>query len=230
MGKNSTGRRGRPPSDEVFEVQDFGEDGEPLVAMTPREWRFLNMYLDHGDMVKAALDSGIYKPRGTEKQKMKNKEFTGYRPNAINAAQRILKRHKVLIERVMDERGMSLVQLMTKLVQGLDAEQTMAVKAVDDGGGPLRDEKGRWKQELVTVADHKSRVKYLEMALKLRGAFPSTPAVMRIQGEGPGGSVPVSLRSQHLQALEGKSVEELQRMFDELVQAQRKGPVRLAGG
>lgn len=208
-------------------VPEVGDDGQPMEVLTPREWKFLNMYLDHGDMVKAAVDSGVYRPRGTEKQRMKNQEFTGYRPNAITAARRILNKHKVALERVMDGRGMSIVQLMDKLTEGLDAEMTMAVKAVDDGGGPLRDSKGKWKQELVTVADHRARTKYLEMAFKLRGAFPSTPAVMKVQGDNPDGSL--TLRVQHMETLKSKSVEELREMFNEIVAAQRRGPIRMVG-
>lgn len=222
-------KRGRPRKDEEVFVPGIAEDGEEMEAMTPREWKFVNEYLADGDMVKAALSSGVYRPRGTERQKMKDREFRGYRPNAIAAARRVLTKHKIRIERIMDERGMSMVQLMTKLEEGLNAETALAVKSVNEGGTPRRGEGGKFMQELVTVPDHKVRVKYLEMGFKLRGAFPATPAVMKVQGSGEDGSVPMTLRVQHMDALKGKSPEELEKMLQEMILAQRRGPLKLVG-
>src|SRR3990172_9545131 len=151
---------------------DNFEEGGDSLPLTRKERRFLTLYLDHGNIAKAAIDSGVF-PKGKKSGGL-------VRVKAASAGSRILKRLRPQIEQMMDQEGMSFIQLIRKLAAGLESTTAQAIQTIDENGTPQRDDGGRFVREIVTVPDHRHRVKYLEIALKLRNAFPAQPAVVRI--------------------------------------------------
>lgn len=167
---------------------------------TPKEAKFLNMYLDHGDVARAATDSGIYKPRGK-----------GNRPKAVAAGSRVLEKFKPEVRKMMEQKGLSFVQLLSKLNDGLNAESPYLVGKGED-------------RHVETHPDHRSRSKYLEMGFKLLGAFPSTPAVIKISGDT--GAAPIAV--QHFETIKALPLEERKRRLDEMIETVKRTPVRIA--
>lgn len=178
----------------------------------------MDKYLELGDVGKAALASGFYNP----------KKARGSRIDACKAGSRVMKRIGPAVELLMDQEGLSMAMLLRKLTEGLDASTAIAIQTIDEGGTPQRDEKGKFIREISTVPDHKHRTRYLEMALKMRKAFPSMPAVVNVKA-GEGGGIPVSLEIQHQESLKGKTVDELKEMLDEAIQGRKKGRLRVVG-
>lgn len=215
--------RGRPPKSATTPLDHLLDDAER--PLTRKERKFLDLYLDGGDIRRAALESGIYRPRRLKRGKNTDEDVMekGYRPNAIRAGMRVLKRAMPQIEMLMEQEGMSLVQLMRKLSDGLEASTAMAVSVLDENGVPQRGEGGKFMREVVTVPDHRNRTKYLEMAFKLRNAFPAQPAVVKVQG----GDQAKPIQVQHMDAIESMSEEEKKRRLDELIEAAKRGPLRI---
>ena len=193
---------------------DNFEEGGGTLPPTPRERKFLEMYLDHGNIAKAAMESGVY-PKGKKSGGL-------VRVKAASAGSRILKRLRPQIEQMMDQEGMSFIQLMRKLADGLDATTPVSVRLEDGDGVPTRDSKGRMQTTTLTVPDHRARTKYLEMAFKLRNAFPAQPAVVRIQG----GDQDKPIQVQHLESIAHRSTEEKQKLLDEIIEASKRVPIR----
>jgi len=169
-------------------------------APSPKEAIFLRMYIEHGDVAQAARESGIYKPRGA-----------GYRSHAIEAANRVLTRFQPQVKQMMEVQGLSFPQLLKRLNDGLDAESSYAVGRGED-------------RHIETYADHRSRSKYLEMGFKLLGSFPTTPAVVKIGGDDNSTKIAI----QHFEAVKNMSPEERDRRFAEMIEAAKRGPLRIA--
>ena len=182
-----------------LQPDDLQPDDTPATP-TPKEAQFLNMYLDHGDVFRAAIDSGIYKPKGEV-----------YRPNAVTAGSRVLEKFKPEMRKMMEQKGLSFIQLLTKLNDGLDAESSYLVGRGED-------------RHVETYPDHRSRSKYLEMGFKLLGAFPSTPAVVKISGDKDAAPIAV----QHFETIKALPLEERKRRLDEMIETVKRTPLRIA--
>ena len=172
---------------------------------TPKERRFLQEYFTHGNVAKAAIDSGICgRKKGLARVK------------AASAGSILLKKLRPQIEDAMNAEGLSMVQIIQWLKQGVEAEIPVVVREEVEGDGKVRA-----KRTVITAPDWKSRAKFLEMAMKARGMFPSTPAVVRVQGGEAGKPVQV----EHMESIAHLSTEEKKQRLDELIEASKRGPI-----
>jgi len=179
---------------------DVLQPDDTTILPTPKEARFLEMYFEHGDVSRAARESGVYKPKGK-----------GYRSHACAAGSRTLEKFKPEVKRMMERQGLSFVQLLQKLNDGLNADHSYAT-------GPPQD------RHIETVPDHRSRSKYLEMAFKIMSAFPAMPAVVKISGEN--NAAPIAI--QHFESIKALPLEERKRRLDEMVESVKRAPLRIA--
>src|SRR4030042_4170524 len=122
---------------------DNFEEGGGSLPPPRRERKFFELYLDTGNIAKAAIDSGVY-PKGEKGGGL-------FRVKAASAGSKILKRLRPQIEQMMDQEGMSFVQLIRQLADGLDATSPVSVRLEDGEGSPKRDGKGRMKTTTRTV-------------------------------------------------------------------------------
>jgi len=182
-----------------LQPDDLQPDDTPATP-TPKEAKFLNLYFDHGDIAKAAVDSGVYRSKDE-----------GYRTNACRAGSRVLEKFKPEVKKMMEQKGLSFVQLLSKLNDGLNAESSYLVGKGED-------------RHVETYPDHRSRSKYLEMGFKLLGAFPSTPAVVKISGDKDAAPIAV----QHFETIKALPLEERKRRLDEMIETVKRTPLRIA--
>jgi hypothetical protein len=191
---------GRPPKqpDPLL-----GQDAGPL-PLTRAERKFIRLYLEHGDVAKAAIEAGVYKSKG------------GKHPR-IEAAKRgsaILRKAGPAITELMDQEGLSDRQLMDILKDGLSATECVKVRA------------GKDVDRIEQVTDFYTRLKYLEMGFKLRNAFPYRPAVIQTQGAaGKGEGVPIPV--QHLDAIEKMPLEERKRELEKMIESAKRVTLRV---
>jgi hypothetical protein len=108
------------------------------------------------------------------------KAFLAISPQAKNPRQygyRMLQKVDISVSEFLDKAGMDDIHLSKKLKEGLDATKVISVipippKEARPGTGDLPDANSK-NIDFVDVPDFNVRVKYLDMAYKLKDKFPA---------------------------------------------------------
>ena len=108
------------------------------------------------------------------------KAFLTISPNAKNPRQygyRMLQKVDITVSEFFDRAGITDIHLSEKLKEGLDATKVISVipippKEANPGTGDLPDADSK-NIDFVDVPDFNVRVKYLDMAYKLKDKFPA---------------------------------------------------------
>jgi len=156
---------------------------------TLRERKFIKAYIENsGNATKAymAISSGMS------------------RESAVVQGHYMLRKVNVTVTELLDEMGITDVILNKKLGEGLDATKVISVvpippKKTEPGTGDLPDANSK-NIEFVDVPDFNVRVRYLDMAYKLKDAYPKE----KVEHSG---EVKVDLN------LEGMEIGEIQRLI-----------------
>ncbi|GAG67595.1 unnamed protein product [marine sediment metagenome] len=130
------------------------------IKRTLRERKFIDAYIkNNGNATKAFL---VVSPNA------KHPKQYGYR---------MLQKVDLSVSELLNEMGMTDAYLNQKLKEGLNATKVISVipippKDAKPGTGdlPLANEKN---VDFIDVEDYNVRVKYLDMALKLKGKYPA---------------------------------------------------------
>jgi len=139
---------------------------------TLRERKFIDAYIENGgNATKAYL---VINPN----IKRENARQYGYR---------MLQKVDISVSEFLDKAGITDIQLSQKLKEGLDATKVISVipippKEVKPGTGDLHDANSK-NIEFIDVPDFNVRVKYLEMAYKLKDKYPSEKNKLAIEGD-----------------------------------------------
>lgn len=129
---------------------------------TLRERKFIDAYIKHnGNATKAYL---VIKPE----TKRRNAREYGYR---------MLQKVDISVSEFLDKAGITDIHLSKKLKEGLDATKVVSVipippKEAKPGTGDLPDANSK-NIEFIDVPDFNVRVKYLDMAYKLKDKYPA---------------------------------------------------------
>jgi len=118
------------------------------------------------------------------------KAFLTINPNAKNPRQygyRMLQKVDISVSEFFDKAGITDIQLSKKLKEGLDATKVISVipippKEAKPGTGDLPDANSK-NIEFIDVPDFNVRVKYLDMAYKLKDKFPSEKHKLEVEGD-----------------------------------------------
>jgi len=108
------------------------------------------------------------------------KAFLAINPNAKNPRQygyRMLQKVDISVSEFFDKAGITDIHLSEKLKEGLDATKVISVipippKEAKPGTGDLTDANSK-NIEFIDVPDFNVRVKYLDMAYKLKNKYPA---------------------------------------------------------
>jgi len=100
---------------------------------------------------------------------------------------RWLQKVNISVEELLDKMEMTDGYLSGKLYEGLDATKVISVipippKKSQENNTDLPEANSK-NIEFIDVPDYNARVKYLDMALKLKGKFPSEKHDVKVEGE-----------------------------------------------
>lgn len=137
---------------------------------TLRVRKFINAYIDNGGNA--------------------TKAFLVINPNAKNPRQygyRMLQKVDISVSEFLDKAGINDIQLSKKLKEGLDATKVISVipippKETKPSTGDLPDANSK-NIEFIDVPDFNVRVKYLDMAYKLKDKYPSEKHKLEVEGD-----------------------------------------------
>lgn len=139
---------------------------------TLRERKFIDAYIEHnGNATEAYL---VIKPE----TKRRNAREYGYR---------MLQKVDISVSEFLDKAGITDIHLSQKLKEGLDATKVISVipippKKDKPSTGDLPDANSK-NIEFIDVPDFNVRVKYLDMAYKLKDKFPAERHKVDLPGD-----------------------------------------------
>jgi len=118
------------------------------------------------------------------------KAFLTISPNAKNPRQygyRMLQKVDISVSEFFDKAGITDIHLSKKLKEGLDATKVISVipippKEAKPGTGNLPNATSK-NIEFIDVPDFNVRVKYLDMAYKLKDKYPSEKHKLEVEGD-----------------------------------------------
>ena len=146
-------------------------NGEPI-KRTIKERRFIDSYIEqNGNATKAYL---AISPDVT-------------RDSAKELGKRMLRKVNLSVTELLDKMGMTDIDLNQKLKEGLDAKKVISVipippKKGKSGTGDLPEADSK-TIDFVDVPDFNVRVKYLDMAWKLKAEYPADRSKLELTGK-----------------------------------------------
>ena len=185
------------------ELQQVLENGE-LRSITPIEAEFLRLYFKTGSVPEAAMKSGLYKVRVGAKRSSEK----------ISAASRGAKALRLLqpqLQEMMAQAGLSPMEILQPLKDGLSATETVIVrKSIKSGIG--KDAIVTVDETPITKPNYIARAKYVEMGLKVHQILVNVPSSINVKAEANAGAVAAAgARSGDLK---GKTVDELRDIME----------------
>lgn len=118
-------------------------------ALTVRQRKWLKVYLETGNATEAAVQSYTCHTRESAAsigwENLRKLDFSG----------------------VMEETGISIVHLLSKLKEGLESKRVISARITSS-------EAGIDTNDFIEVPDYQTRFRYLELALKLKKLLPIT--------------------------------------------------------
>ena len=139
---------------------------------TLRERKFIDYYIEFGgNATKAFLAINPNIKRG----------------NACQYGYRMLEKVDISVSEFLDKAGINDIHLSQKLKEGLDATKVISVipippKKDKPSTGDLPEANSK-NIEFIDVPDFNVRVKYLDMAYKLKDKFPSEKHKLEVEGD-----------------------------------------------
>ncbi len=145
------------------------------VKRTVRERKFIDAYIENGGNATKAYFS-------------LNPEYKG--KNARKLGSRMWTKVDISVSELLDKMGTTDFKLNQKLNEGLDATKVISVipippKKDKSSTGDLPDA-GSKNIEFIDVPDFNVRVKYLDMAYKLKNKYPADSGKLELTGAGGG--------------------------------------------
>lgn len=126
---------------------------EDQQQLTIKQAKWLKLYIDSGNATQSAMQVYDCKDEHSAAQ-------IGYE-----------NLRKLDIAKLMEQRGLTDISLLTKLSEGLDSMKQLGARKIVRGQGlhPIRAEASSDTDDFIEVEDMPTRHKYLETALKLKG-------------------------------------------------------------
>lgn len=179
----------------------FPELGEPR-PLSKKEATFLKLWFETGDVANAVLESKLWKPKKSSKAKPSSNKIT-----AASIGSRLLKEIAPTVDEMLNAAGLSKMEVLKSLKEGLGAEETVRVRVMGDNG--------KERTEIHRYPDFKARAKYQEMALKAHMILVNTPTIVNNNTVAAQAQAAAGIARMHRESLEGKSPDELHAILEE---------------